>query len=291
MRILCFDIGGTAVKYGIVENGNILEKRSMPTNTKLGQEQLIARMVSEGKDLISKYDNVVGAAVSTTGNVDFDNRRISIAPEAIPEFKDFDFKKIFKDNFNFDCVADNDVNSFAAAEMMYGSGTKYKTFIVMTLGTGIGGAIIADNKMWRGKLWGAGEIGRMLMYDSTYENYAAISKLVVQAKEAGLNVENGKDVFDLYDNNDELAIKVVDKYYDYVAYGILSVIYAFNPEAIIIGGGVSARPTMIDEIRSHVNKMAIPGYEDSCDLVCATFKNDGGMIGAYANYVSVYGEK
>ncbi len=290
MKLICFDIGGTAVKYGVVENGNILEKYEMPTNTKLGQDNLIKRLKEETNKLLLKYNNIKGVGISTTGNVDFDNKKIFIAPEAIPEFLNFDFKKVFEDDLNLKCIADNDVNSFAAAEMMYGSGKKYNTYLVMTLGTGIGGAIIVDNKMWRGKLFGAGEVGRMLMYDSTYENLASVSALIKQANNSGLNINNGKELFDLYDNNDELAIQVINQYYDYVAYGICSLIYAFNPEAIIIGGGISSRPTMAKEITDHVNKMVIKGYENSCDIVSATFKNDGGMIGAYANFVSVYGE-
>ena len=176
MRVLCFDIGGTNVKYGVIENEQFLEKGLFDTNAHLGKEHMNNKLVSIAKEMKEKY-GVEGVGISCAGSVDFERAYITIAPDALPDFSDWDFRKLFKDNVGLDCIADNDVNSFAKAECVNGAGKDYDNFIVITVGTGIGGAIVMNNQLWRGKNYNAGEVGRMLIGNARWETVASTSAL------------------------------------------------------------------------------------------------------------------
>lgn len=290
MKVVCFDIGGTNIKYGVIENGKILEKDSFPTQYKRGGKDVCDRLVSATKKLLKKHSDIDGVGISCTGSIDFDNARMITPPEAIQEFGELDFKETFKTELNLDCVADNDVNSFAACECNMGNGSKYNTYIVMTVGTGIGGAIVVDNKIWRGNNYNAGEIGRMLIEGVAWEKTASITALVKSARLRGLDVTEGKDVFDLYDAGNKTAALVVSDFYQNLGKGIANLVYIFNPEAVIIGGGISAREDFGQEINAYADFYLVEGFQDTLDIIPAKFKNDGGILGAYCNFVDKYGK-
>lgn len=162
MRVLCFDIGGTNVKYGVIENEQFIEKGLFDTEAQLGKEVLDGKLVKIAKEMKEKYQ-IEGIGISCAGSVNFEKAYISIAPDALPTFSDWDFRKLFIENVGLDCIADNDVNSFAKAECVKGAAEDYDHFIVITIGTGIGGAIVMNDEIWRGKNYNAGEVGRVLI--------------------------------------------------------------------------------------------------------------------------------
>ena len=147
MKLLCFDIGGTNIKYGVIENGIILEKSKFPTNYKRGHKDVTDRLIATAKKVQKKYPDIEGVGISCAGSINFDEGRMITPPDAIQEFGEWDFEKLFMDELGLRIVADNDVNSFAACECKMGAGSKYKTYLVMTVGTGIGGAIVVNNKI------------------------------------------------------------------------------------------------------------------------------------------------
>lgn len=290
MLVLCFDIGGTNIKYGIVKDGTILEKSSFPTNYKRGHRDVTLRLLEKAKKAKVKYPNLNGVAISCAGSINFDKGVMITPPEAIPQFGDWNFAELFKRELGLDIVADNDVNSFAACECKIGAGAKYSTFIMMTVGTGIGGAIVVDDKIWRGNNYNAGEIGRMLIDGIQWEKIASMSALVKSAKLRGLDIESGEDVFKLYDAGDPVANLVVTEFYHNLGKGIANLVYIFNPQAIIIGGGISARPNFGKEVNSYADYYLVEGFKSTLDILPAYIRNDGGMMGAYCNFVDKYGE-
>ncbi len=285
MKVLCFDIGGTDIKYGIVKDGKVLVKKSMRTDAFLGEKAIIDKIVLASKELLKEH-TVVGAAVSCAGSINYETGEILIPSESAKCMKGMNFKKIFKDNFYLDCVADNDVNCFAKAEAIDGFAKKCKQFLMMTLGTGIGGAIVNEKNVWRGLHYNGGEFGRMLLgsTEQKYESIGATSVLVRNARKAGLKVENGIDMFRLFDEKDPKAITIVKDWYHDVAWGIANLIYIFNPEAVVIGGGVANRSTLCTEIKRELKKILNPDFYDTVKLLNSKFGNDGGMIGAYYNF-------
>ena len=283
MKILCYDMGGTYIKYGVIENNKFIFSSKVPTLCHNSQKELINQYIELTKKMLNNYPDICGVGVSTAGAVNYHEGIICAAPASIPVFQDFDFKKLFKENFNLDCFVDNDVNSFAAAEL--NEKNPYKNFVVMTIGTGIGGAVIVNNQLWRGVNYNAGEIGRMIINGKSYEEIAATSVLVKQAKNLGLNIENGIEVFKLYDEKNEQVVPLVEEFFNNLVIGIANVIYMFNPEAIFIGGGISKRDTLINEIEVRLNKILDPEVKGITKLKIASRQNDGGMYGAYINYL------
>ena len=284
MRVLCFDIGGTNVKYGVIENEQFLEKGLFDTDAHLGKEHMNNKLVSIAKEMKEKY-GVEGVGISCAGSVDFERAYITIAPDALPDFSDWDFRKLFKDNVGLDCIADNDVNSFAKAECVNGAGKNYDHFIVITVGTGIGGAIVMNDQIWRGKNYNAGEVGRMLIGNARWETVASTSALIREANRAGLDVKNGIELFELYDKREELAIAVVNRFYDLLGIGLSTLVYIYNPEAIIIGGGISKRENFTSRVERYMNSHLPTGFRDTAKILTASYRNDGGMIGAYYNFI------
>lgn len=284
MRVLCFDIGGTGVKYGVIENEQFLEKGIFDTDAHLGKDHVNGKLLSIAKEMKEKY-NIEGIGISCAGSVDFENARIAVAPDALPDFADWDFRKFFKENVGLDCIADNDVNSFAKAECVNGAGKDYDHFIVITVGTGIGGAIVMNNELWRGKNYNAGEVGRMLIGNARWETVASTSALIKEAKRAGLNVNTGIELFKLYDDREELAIAVVNRFYDLLGIGLSNLVYMYNPEAIIIGGGISKRESFVKHVERYMNSHLPTGFRETAKILTASYRNDGGMMGAYYNFV------
>lgn len=291
MKVLCYDIGGTNVKYGVVEDQKILEKNSFKTYFKNGREDLTARILKVAHELVDKYPDIKGVGISCAGSINYDKGMMVTPPASIPEFGDWNFQKIFHDEFGFNVVADNDVNCFASCECKMGAGKKYKTYLVMTIGTGIGGAIVVNNTVWRGNNYNAGEIGRMLINGIHWEELGSMTALIKAARLRGLDVKEGKEVFDLYDSGNPVATIVISEFYQNLGRGIANLVYIFNPEALIIGGGISARKGFGAEINAYANYFLVEGFQSIVDIIPAQYQNDGGILGSYCNFVEKYGGK
>lgn len=285
MQVLCFDIGGTDIKYGIVKDEVIIEKHKVQTNAKLPQEELANKLYQLASELLKNYQ-VDGVGVSCAGSIDIEKGQVITPPEAIPNFKDWNFKSFFKEKFNLDCIADNDVNCFAVAEGTSGAAKDFKNFFTITVGTGIGGAVVVDGHIWRGLNYNAGEVGRMLLPKEKFESLASVTALIKNARDLGLDVHNGKEIFDLYDQDNFLAEQAVASFYHYLAVGIANLIYTFNPEAFVIGGGITNRDAFVSELNQTINRYLVDGFKNTAVLKRAHYKNDGGMMGAYYNFVS-----
>lgn len=285
MQVLCFDIGGTDIKYGIIKDEIIIEKYKVPTYAKSSHEELEQRLYTLAKELLDRY-TVDGVGISCAGSIDYELGIITTAPDAIPSFKDWDFKTFFKEKFNLDCVADNDVNCFAKAEGTSGAAKDFNNFFTITVGTGIGGAIVYNKEVFRGANYNAGEVGRMLLPKEKFESLASVTALINNAREIGLDVSNGKEIFELYDQDNFLAKQAIASFYHYLAVGIANLIYIFNPEAFVIGGGITNREGFLEELNKTINRYLVDGFRNTAILKRAHYKNDGGMMGAYYNFVS-----
>lgn len=289
MKVLCFDIGGTDIKYGVIEDEKFLEKGLFSTEAELGKEVLTKKLVDLTRQMKAKYD-IVGVGISCAGSVNFEKAYIDIAPDALPSFSDWDFRKIFAEE-GLPCIADNDVNCFAKAECVNGTGKDFDHFIVITVGTGIGGGIVINDEVWRGKNYNAGEVGRMLIGNAKWENIASTKALIREARRAGLDVNNGIELYKLYDQREEMAIAVINRFYDLLGIGLANLVYIFNPEAIIIGGGISQREGLIPAVERYMNSHLPNGFRNTAKLLRATYKNDGGMMGAYYNFIEYQNKK
>jgi len=285
-QYLAFDIGGTQIKYGIVdETGNILSHALMDTEAYLGGPSIIDKVIAKGKILIQNHP-VEGIAISTAGQVDFNTGTIVGAGESIPNYTGVEIKHLVEKALGLPVEVRNDVDCAALGEQWLGR-HNVNNFIALTIGTGIGGAIVIDGKMYSGHTFSAGEWGYMLIEGQQFEKVASVTGLINLARQYKEDRDwTGKEIFDLYDKGDADIKLAVDTFFKHLAIGITNLIYIFNPEKVIVGGGITARgEKLLQEIQHEVQKYILPSIYKNTDIVLAKLSNHAGMVGAVYNFI------
>ncbi|TKH11991.1 ROK family protein [Peribacillus simplex] len=285
-QYLAFDIGGTQIKYGIVnQEGSILSQSLIDTESHLGGHAIIEKVIALSQGIIENH-SVDGVAISTAGQVDIHTGIIVGAGETIPNYTGVEVKNLVSNALDLTVEVRNDVDCVALGEQWLGNHDT-NNLIALTVGTGIGGAIVIDGKMYSGHSFSAGEWGYMLIEGEPFEKNASISGLIRFAQRYKENRNwTGKEIFDLYDRGDINIKKAVSQFYKYLAIGISNLIYIFNPEKVIIGGGITARgDTFLQEVRFEMQKHLQPSFYRNTEIVLAKLSNNAGMIGAVYNFL------
>lgn len=293
-KIACFDVGGTFIKYATIdEAGNILYKSKKATprsNCRVKIPELIAELVEE----MSKDYSLNAIGICTAGNVDPNNGEIIFASDNIPEYTGAKLSEYLIKRTGLPCKVENDVNAAAIGESWIGAGRNVSSFICITLGTGIGGAIINDNKLINGSFNGAGEIGHMVISEDgipcgcggrgCYEQYASANALVAAYEaEAGIDkgTADGRIVFEKIRTKDEAALKVYEGFIKHVVTGLINITHLLDPGLIVIGGGISeSGDDFFEALNKDLKKRLIPAYQNHTSIVKASLGNDAGLIGA-----------
>ena len=158
---------------------------------------------------------------------------------------------------------------------------------MFTLGTGIGGAIFIDGELYRGHSFSAGEWGNMLIEGKPFEEVASISGLIhLVRKYKGEGDWNGKTIFELYDKGDREVTQAVEVFFKHLAIGISNLAYIFNPEMIVIGGGITDRGNQfLKEVKEEVEKYLQKEIYNNCEIELAQNGNCAGMIGAIYHFL------
>ncbi len=296
------DIGGTTVKMGFLDiQGNLLDKWEIPTRKENGGENIlpdVARSIEEKlkKDNIAKED-VAGIGVGVPGPVSGDgvvHRAVNLG------WGEFNVNDKLTALTGIKSMAGNDANVAALGEMWKGGGQGYSDMVMVTLGTGVGGGIIIGGRILAGSTGAGGEIGHIHVNDSEertcgcgnkgcLEQYASatgISYLATQHKKNwnGQTVLkddlSAKAVFDGVKAGDALCIEVAEDFGETLGKGLAVIASVVNPEAFVIGGGVSkAGEVLLSYIRPSFDKYAFHGARGA-KLLLATLGNDAGMYGA-----------
>lgn len=293
------DIGGTNIKAGIVdESGEIIRVAHFPTEVSKGKPSIIDNIIAQVRsfqtDAAADRIDIVGVGVGTAGYVDTTGT-VAGATANIPGWGGTDFAKEVGSAVGLPVSADNDANAFAVGECWVGAGATWDTFLAVTLGTGIGGCLIADRKPYRGRSGFAGGYGHQVIvvdgYSCTcgfrgcWEQYASVSGLkrliglISSGGGAGMSPE--RCFAEARAGNAE-ALDIVEQYAYYVAVGLTNLIHIFNPPAIIVGGAITAQGDFLfDRIRSKVNEQVMPVYiREPLPIVPARLGNNAGIIGA-----------
>lgn len=287
MRVLAFDIGGTVIKYGIVnEYGKILEKYSVPTNAKEGGEAVLNKIIS----IIPKFNNIDKIGISTAGQVNPECGSIIYATENIPGWTGIEIKRRIEEIFCINTNVENDVNAAALGESQFGAGKNYNSFLCLTYGTGIGGAIIENGRVYRGASYSAGEFGHIITHGmgnpctcgkfGCYEVYASTTALIKNVESTlGIIGVDGIKIFEEVNNGNEAYVYIVNPWIDEIIYGLSSIIHIFNPSLIILGGGIMEQDYIIDYIKKEIKNYIMPSYQD-VKITQALLGNDAGLLGA-----------
>ena len=297
------DIGGTTVKLGFFDTeGNILEKWEIPTRKDLGGKYILPDIAESITDkLLEKgitKEEVVGVGVGVPGPVDADG----VVFKAVNLGWDiFSVSNTLGDLINLPVKAGNDANVAALGEMWKGGGKGHDDLVAVTLGTGVGGGIIVQGKLLAGATGAGGEIGHIHVEDNEtdrcgcgktgcLEQYGSatgivrIANRVLAATDEASVLRDGeitaKAVCDAAKEKDAVAIKVLEKFGEYLGRGLASIACVVNPEIFVIGGGVSKAGEMLfDYIRPNYEKYVFHGSKNT-KFALATLGNDAGIVGA-----------
>ncbi|HDR8177567.1 TPA: ROK family protein [Bacillus cereus] len=274
--------GGTQIKYGIIsEAGRVLKRKTVATEIHLGGEQIIQKLILLSKKLMNEH-TIAGIGISTAGIVDINKGIVTGGADHIPGYSTIPIIDRLQEILKVPVSIDNDVNCAAFGEKWNGSVREKENFIMLTIGTGVGGAIFIDGELYRGHSFSAGEWGNMLIEGKTFEEVASISGLIrLVRKYKGKGEWNGRTIFELYDKGDREVAQAVGIFFKHLAIGISNLAYIFNPETIIIGGGITDRGNeFLKEVKEEVSKYLNQEIYNNCEIELAQNGNCAGMIGA-----------
>lgn len=292
-QYIAIDIGGTAVKGGLIDNQfNIVHRVKLDVandyNPSLIQTtRLCLRAIVDYCQLHNLLP--VGIALSVTGDIDTQCNTIVGSCGNIPDWNNIDLNQALGDISSLPISVVNDANAACLAEWKHGNGKGCNNIIVYTVGTGIGGGIIANGKLLNGSCGFAGNIGHMII-DSTsttkctcgnngcFESLASTKALLNQAQQLGF-VGDGQQLLEKCHNGQYQGL--LDNFLHWHGIAIANMIHIFNPQRIIIGGGISAQGQwLIDAIAHQAQLYTLPHYYNKTKILPAKLANDAGLIGA-----------
>lgn len=307
-KILGVDVGGTTIKIGLLStDGDIFDKWEIPTNTYHAGSTILSDAWNAITDRLSTADilrnEIIGIGVGVPG---FVNAHEGIVYEAVNiGWKNINVMEELHDLSGLPVWVANDANTAMLGENWLGSGNQAKNVLAVTLGTGIGGGIIANGDLINGENGTAGEIGHMTIDANGFpcncgrkgclETVASATGIVRQAEAAikqnpGSNLaafytEKGeitaKDIFDRAENGDGLCRQIMTYTMDVLGFSLANIATVLNPSKILIGGGVAnAGAVLINGIQTFFEKYALPRINESCAIKGAELGNDAGIIGA-----------
>lgn len=290
----CVDIGGTAIKYGVVNsNAEFIFKSETPTEAMNGGPFIMEKVKKLIAEMSRDY-SFAGICISTAGMVDRNGAIFHAAP-LIPEYINTPVKHIMEQEFSLPCEVENDVRCAGLAEAVSGAAAGRSSSLCLTVGTGIGGCVVIDGKIWHGVSGSAGEIGYIHMDDSSFQDLGAGSILVKNC-ERGLNLPagslNGKIVFEKAEQGDPVCTEAIEKMLDVLGKGIANLCYLLNPEIVVVGGGITGEGEPLRlRLEAAVRKYLLPVIADRTELAFAKHRNNAGMLGAFYYFSQLHPEE
>lgn len=285
MKILVFDIGGTSIKYGSCIDGQLENCREKDTHASLGGPHIMNTIIH----LVEQESSFDAIGISTAGQVNAAAGSIIFANNNIPDYTGTRIKEMLESLFHVPVVVENDVNSAAIGEAVYGAGKFCDSFLCLTYGTGVGGAIVMNKEIYHGSSYSAGEFGAIVVhgseqkegsdyFDGCYERYASTTALVQKAMVLDNTLTNGRAIFDRLCQPE--IKQLVDDWIEEILLGLMSIIHIFNPPCIVLGGGIMAQPYVLEQINEKLHRRIMPSFSP-VKIVPAALKNTAGLLGIY----------
>ncbi len=230
MKLLGIDIGGTNIRVGLVEGNELTKVESMLVRKDSSENEVFDDLFS----LIRKFDyeKVEGIGVGVPSIVDVE-KGIVYQVQNIPSWKKVHLKEILESNFKIPTYINNDANCFAVGEKYFGNVKDYKNIVGLIIGTGLGAGVIINNKLYEGANCGAGEFGEIAYKDKNYEYYCSGQYFL---NEIGIS---GKELAKKAADKDSSALEIYRNYGENLGNAIKMIMYALDPEVIVLGGSVS----------------------------------------------------
>lgn len=310
-KVLAFDLGGTKFAFGVVaENGEVIGVDKIETLAKQGPEQAIQRVNLAAQALLKKLNikpqELVGIGIASPGPLDIAKGCVDGSPN-LPGWTGYSIEKGLSSFFNLPARIDNDANAAALGEYKFGAGKNKKNMVYITVSTGIGGGAIVDGRLMRGANGNAAELGHLTLNiagpacpcgaNGCFEMYASGTAIARRTREA-IHAGAQTKILDLAGNieditthhilaalqkDDVLAKKIWNETTEYLGRGLAVVINTFNPELIVVGGGVTAAgDVLFKPVREKALHYAFPRLAAVCSIVPAGLGSNVGVVGAAA---------
>ena len=311
-RFITIDIGGTDIKYGLMEGktARFLEKGKRPTEAWLGGTGIVEKVLEIISSFTSGGEKADGVCISSAGMVDTGRGRIFYSGPNIPDYAGTEFKTIIEEKTGLPCEIENDVNCAGLSEAVLGAARGRDSVLCLTVGTGIGGCFVWKGDVYHGHSGSGCEIGYMNLEGGQFERLGAMSVLLRRIAEQKLQEKTDRDtanedtaggdktalddvsriwtgqhIFEAAREGDPICVSEIDRMCDILGKGIANICYVLNPEVVVLGGGVMAQKEYLyPRIRSALDRYLIPSIAQETELTMARQGNDAGMIGAYLHF-------
>lgn len=305
------DIGGTGIKGVLADKGGVIFATGRTPTPKTAKEinqsiDKLARHLAQDADV--PFSKIKGIGIGSAGSIDSDKGKVITSPN-IPAWRNYPLAKEVEKLTGKKTFIENDATVAVLGELWMGRGSKYKNWFMLTLGTGIGGGAIVEGQLLRGRNGVAAEFGHIPVdhkgkpcgcgSTGCFEQYASATALIALANEltakypsskvteyAKSRPLNAKVVCDEYKNGDALAKEAVDTVAYYLGVGIAALANVFNPEAVIIGGGISRDlPLFLPGIRKEIDRRAVKGIREKIAICAVKHEDKGPALGAIRNAI------
>jgi len=300
------DIGGTTIKLAFITfNGDIVDKWEIPTNKNENGNEIPGDIANSIQEKLNEHNQTTnklsGVGVGAPGPINDDFGSVYVGINI--GWKNFPLKERLQDELSLPVFVDNDANVAALGEMWKGAGDGARDMVCVTLGTGVGGGVIANGDILHGVNGAAGEIGHITAVvengapcncgkSGCLETVASATGIVRLAKESLQTTEipsvlrneknlTSKLIFESAAKGDQLAKNIVNKVAFYLGLSIANVANVTNPQKIVVGGGVSkAGDLLLEPVKEQFRHHAFPRVAEGAELTIAKLENDAGVIGA-----------
>jgi len=304
------DLGGTSIKYALVDKaGNSFFEGKLPSFASVSAAKVIEQLIKAVmllKDEAAKQNwTVLGIGLGTPGIVDETNRIVLGGAENIQGWENLKLADRMEKETGLPTQLGNDANLMGLGETMYGAGNGATHVVFLTVGTGIGGAVIIDGKLFNGyanrgtelghvpliangEPCACGSIGCLEHYASTAALVRRFSKRIAEAGISYPNEEiNGELIVRLYKQGDKIAAESLNEHCDFLGHGIAGFINIFSPQRVVIGGGLSeAGDFYIQKVSEKALRYAIPDCAVNTEIMAASLGNKAGSIGAASLFLN-----
>lgn len=288
MNVLSLDIGGTALKSAVVDSNHQIQNfKELPSNAIQGKEFLMETIFK----VIQTFENYQAIGISVGGQTNYKTGVMLEATASFPDFNGTPLKAILEEQFHVPVAVDNDVNCVAIAEGLWGAAKGEQDYLCLTYGTGVGGGIVIDGKVYHGSAFCAGEFGHMLLHagekrcpcgaKGCYEAYASVTALVKSVQEQLGIQKNGREICQDAETDPQMKT-ILDGWIDEVVLGLVSLCHIFNPPCIVIGGGIMENTYVAGSIAKKLPAIVMQNFR-SVEVKPALLGNHAGLLGASYN--------
>ncbi len=299
MLVIGIDIGGTGIKGAVItEDGTLLEELKIATNIEEGREGILRSMFYVIDSLQEKHQDIAGIGVGTAGRVNVKSGEIVFATANLPLWQGTNVKKEMEARYAIPCSVENDANAALVGELWRGTAGGHQSAVMLTLGTGVGGATVINGAIIHGHHFQSGEWGHVVLVpdgkpcncgkNGCIEQYLSGTALTQSVRnETDFSFIHGNEIFEAYSSGNKQVKQVVDRYIDRLALTLYNITISIDPETILIGGGViDSKEHWWSKLQAKLND-----YRVNTSVVPAALGNKAGMYGSAKLILDAIGKR